>query len=401
MRVLVITNLFPNPYQPNRAAWNRHQIRALAERHDVAVIAPILWTDEFLCRARQGRKLSRDRRSICDGLPVVHPRYVYPPKVLRASYGNCYRWSIQKMFHENVRQFCPDLVFSTWAYPDGWTAVELSRLAGVPVVVKVHGSDILQLSRYPGRYAGTIEALARADAIVAVSQDLAKQMAGLGIDEQRIHVVYNGVDADLFSPGCRADARERLAIRRDLKILLFVGNLVPVKGIDVLLEACYRLAQRDVSFQCHLVGEGPMAGKLERQARRLGITEYIKLHGAKSQAQLPDWYRVADVVVLPSYSEGVPNVLLEAAACGVPFVATRVGGIPELARSNACRLVEAGSVDELAREIEIVLAAPSARDIGGFGQRTHQMAGQELSALLNKVLQDRHSSASLPTPCVT
>jgi teichuronic acid biosynthesis glycosyltransferase TuaC len=394
VRVLVLTNLYPNPYQPNRAPWNRHQIRGLAEYHDVTVIAPILWTDEFRCRARQGRILPHNRSSQCDGLPVVHPRYVYPPKLLRALYGRCYRRSVQTAFHDAVRHFKPDVVFSSWAYPDGWTAVELSRQADLPVLVKVHGSDIHQLKLYPGRNAGTIAALKRADAIVAVSQELARQVAELGIDEAKIRVVYNGIDSGMFHPGCRLEARSRLGINGDRKVVLFVGNLVPVKGLDVLLEACGQLAQNGIRFRCDIVGDGPLRAKLGRLAQRLGIADCISWHGARPQHELPDWYRAADVVVLSSYSEGIPNVLLEAAACGARLVASRVGGIAELEQLGGCRFVTPGAPDELAREIQVCLASPDPVAADHRSLRTHETSGQELAALLDEVRQYRTSRAS-------
>ena len=173
-------------------------------------------------------------------------------------------------FHDTVRQFRPDVVFSSWAYPDGWTAVELSRQADLPVVVKVHGSDIHQLKRYPGRNAGTIGALKKADAIVAVSQELVRQVAELGIDEAKIHVIYNGVDAEMFHPGCRYEARSRLGIASENNVVLFVGNLVPVKGLDVLLEACVTISAKWRLLPMRHYRRWTTAGKIETASPETG-----------------------------------------------------------------------------------------------------------------------------------
>jgi glycosyltransferase involved in cell wall biosynthesis len=294
---------------------------------------------------------------------------------------------VQNAFHEAVRHFRPDVVFSSWAYPDGWTAVELSRQADLPVLVKVHGSDIHQLKLYPGRNTGTIAALRKADAIVAVSQELARQVANLGIDQSKIHVIYNGIDNDLFHPGCRREARSRLGIDGEYRVILFVGNLVPVKGVDVLLKACGRLAEEDVRFRCDIIGDGPLRRNLQRQAQRLRIDEFIKWHGVRPQIELPDWYRAADVVVLTSHSEGIPNVLLEAAACGARVVASRVGGIPELADLGDCRLIQPGAPDVLAQEIKECLAPSETAAMEQRSLRTHQVSGQELAELLSQVRQ--------------
>src|SRR4051812_25047798 len=169
MRILAITNLYPNPLQPHRGTFNRQQFRALAERHDVRVIAPVAWTDERTACKQGGGGMPDDRRASCDGLHVEHPRYWYTPRVLRSRYGHFFRHSVKAAFDRALTEFRPHLVLAAWAYPDGWAAVELGRRVGLPVVVKVHGSDILTLPKTPGRGVRTAETMRRADGIVAVS----------------------------------------------------------------------------------------------------------------------------------------------------------------------------------------------------------------------------------------
>jgi glycosyltransferase involved in cell wall biosynthesis len=141
---------------------------------------------------------------------------------------------------------------------------------------------------------------------------------------------------------------------------LFVGNLLPVKAPDVLLDACERLTAQELDFACYLVGDGPLKPSLERRVRERGLSGRVTLCGALPHSRLPDWFRAASVVALPSYSEGVPNVLLEALACGTPFVASRVGGIPEIADSGVSRLVPPGCADSLARALRPFLTRPAA-----------------------------------------
>ncbi len=387
MRLLVLTNLYPNPYQPHRATFNRQQIRELAALHEVRVIAPILWTDELRERRRQGGpRLPADRRWACDGLTVEHPRYVYPPKVLRSWYGRCFLRSVQLTFQRVVREFRPDLVFAPWAYPDGWAAVELSRNAGVPVVVKVHGSDILALSRYPGRVRRTVETLSCADCVVAVSQHLTQRMVELGADAARLRVVYNGIDTDAFFPGDRRRSRTALALDHSTPIVLFVGNLVPVKGVDVLLEACALLVRGGVEFHCHVVGDGPLRAKAQKQAQRLGLSQHVVFHGSRPHGELPDWYRAANVVALTSHSEGVPNVLLEAAACGTPFVATNVGGVPEIAHWGASRLAPPGDARALSEALREGLDGRLPLATREPFARSFRRAADELSQLFEGIL---------------
>ena len=388
MRVLALTNLYPNPYEPNRASFNRQKLRLLADRHPLAIIAPIAWAEELSARWRGGARLPQQRRVRCDEITVDHPPYFYPPKILRGWYGQFYRWSVRPAFVRALDEFHPDLVFAPWAYPDGWAAVELGHRAGLPVVIMVHGSDILRLHLHPGRRRGTIEALRRAEGVVAVSQDLADQVIGLGVDPRRVRVVYDGVDAGLFSPGPAEAARARLGLPGEGPVLLFIGNLVPVKGLDVLVEACARLAGAGAGFTCYLIGQGPLRSRLERQVARLGLEGRVKLMGPRPHHLLPDWYRSATAFVLPSHSEGVPSVLLEAAACGTPFVASRVGGIPEIAHLGVSQLVPPGDAELLARAIGNAIERPSERPLhGAAAPRSIADAVSELVDLFDRVVQ--------------
>jgi glycosyltransferase involved in cell wall biosynthesis len=395
MRILAVTNLYPNPLQPHRATFNRQQFRALAGAHDLAVIAPIAWTDELAARWAGKGRLLEGRRVARDGLTVVHPRYLFPPRVLHNSYGRCYLWSIRGAFRQALREFRPDLVFATWAYPDGWAAVDLAHRAGLPVVLKVHGSDILLLDHFPGRRRGTVEALRRADRVVAVSRDLARRVIDLGADPDRVDVVYNGVEETVFHPGPRGQARDRLGLEPDVPVVLFVGNLAPVKGVDVLIEACARLAARGERFRCHLIGQGPLRPRLEERAGAAGLAGHVRFHGALPHERLADWYRAADVLALPSHSEGVPNVLLEAVACGLPCVASQVGGVPEVAALGPVRLVRPGDAAELADALADVLARPI-RGSAPTGLRGQATAAEELTALFERVVHGSRRPGRTP-----
>src|SRR5947209_3278765 len=338
MRILGLTNLYPNPWLPYRAPFNRHLFRLLAEEHAVRVISPIAWTDELRARRRGADPLPAGRWGITDGLLVEHPRYYFPPRVFRGLYGHCYRASVRDAFRRAVAEFRPDILHAPWAYPDGWAAVRLGHAAGLPVTIRVHGSDIRLLDRYPARRRPTEQALRAADGVIAVSRELRDLIVGMGVDPGRIIINYEGVDPSLFHPGPRDAARRDAGLDRAGKRLLFIGNLVWVKAVDVLLDACARVRRAGLRFELDVVGQGPFRGSLEAQARRLGL-DGVHFRGALPQTELPDWYRAADVFVLPSRSEGVPNVVLEAMASHTPVVATRVGGIPEVAIPEVCRLV--------------------------------------------------------------
>ena len=170
MRVLILTNLFPSPWQPHRATFNRQQFAAMAPEHEVRMIAPVAWTDRW----KSPDQAARGRVILRDGMTVEHPTYIYPPKVLRSWHGRCFLRSVRSTFERAVEQFRPDVVLASWAYPDAWAAVQLARSANLPLVAKVHGSDVLLLDQHPQRRAATAAALSQADAVVAVSRRLVR-----------------------------------------------------------------------------------------------------------------------------------------------------------------------------------------------------------------------------------
>lgn len=328
MRILVVTNLYPNPAQPHRASFNRCQFAALATRHDLRIIAPIAWT------SRAARCCGASR--IVDGISIEHPRYEFTPKVMRGWYGHWYSASIRRPFQRAVREFAPDAVLASWAYPDGWAATRLAQDAGLPVAVKVHGSDLLALGRDGGaRFNRTVEVLRSADAVIAVGRHLLQRAIVLGASPERTHHIPNGIDTSIFHPGDRAAARRRIGVDSRARLIVFVGNLVRVKGVDVLLDAMPSIVQRVDNAACVCIGEGPLKARLAAHAARLALDNHVSFAGSKPQQELADWYRAADVVVLPSRSEGVPNVLIEAAACASPMVASRVGGVPDVVPASA------------------------------------------------------------------
>ena len=392
MKILALTNLYPNPLQPHRAAFNRHRFRFLAADHELRMIAPVSWRDEWALRGT-APGISRDRRTTLDGIPVAHPRYWYTPGVLRGQYGRFFHASVRATFDRAVRESRPDVVLATWAYPDGWAAVRLARRHGLPVVVMVHGSDVRRMDEVPARSRGTREALCAADGVIAVSADLAARVVALGADPDRVLTVLDGVDRTLFNPGDRAQARRSLGLADDERHLLFIGNLLPVKGVDVLLHAAAKLAAQRSDWRLHLVGDGPERARLAAQAQALGVDARVVFHGSRAHAGLPEWLRAADLFVLPSRSEGIPNVLLEASACATPWVASDVGGIPEIVSLGAGTLVPPEQPDALADALARGLDAPP--PIPATGPRDRREAVAEIARFLERSAARTHAPQSL------
>ncbi len=252
-------------------------------------------------------------------------------------------------------------VVHTHGYRSDVTGGTAARLLGRPRVSTIHGF-IGGTSR--GRlYEAVQRRMLRAfDAVVAVSSPLVAELRAVGIAPERIHRIPNALGGDAPTLE-REEARASLRLEAGPRHVGWVGRLGLEKGPDVAVEAVAALARSDVVLS--FVGDGPMRGELETLARERGIQERVRFHGLIEGAGrlMPAF----DALLLSSRTEGTPMVLLEAMAAGVPIVATRVGGVPDVVEGVG-RLVEPCQPEALAHALGQVLDAD--RDaLGRAGRR--------------------------------
>jgi teichuronic acid biosynthesis glycosyltransferase TuaC len=319
MRVLIVSNLYPHRHSPDKAVYNRQQFAALTEYCEVQVIAPV---PRF--------ELSKDdvpMYDTIDGIEVSYPRYLVVPKLFQSLYGLLMFISLYRHARHRLKTFKSDVIFATWAYPDAVAAALLAKANGKPLVIKTHGTDLNYGLKYGLRRLMIRFAMRCALRIVCVSKRLREQLVELGIDPAKIHVLTNGVDSQLFKPTDRDRARAELELGDERRHVLFVGNLVPVKGADLLIRAVSLLPD-DVCL--HLVGHGCQEADLRIQTESLGVADRVSFHGQRPYEQMPVWQNAVDVFCLPSRNEGCPNAVVEALACGTPVVATDVGAVSQL-----------------------------------------------------------------------
>lgn len=334
MRLLIVTSQFPIAGEPNRGRPIHQTVRELSKLADVRVLSPVARYPRW---ARPRSYLFR-ASDPAHTLPDCDVRYVeYPalPLLTRPFNG----WLCARTLHAPLREFAPDVVLSYWLYPDAFGAMRAARCARLPLVVGARGSDLRVRDAVSRRL--TRPVLHAAKRILVVSEDLGRVAErDYDADPARIRAIPNGCDATIFHPRDRSDARAALGIDADAELVIYVGRLVPEKGLRELLDAMATLAPQRPKLQLALVGEGPMRAELDAKVAA-DPTLRVHLPGAQGPHEVARWMAASDLVTLPSYSEGHPNVLVEALACGRPVVATPVGGIPEVVDADCGLLVAA------------------------------------------------------------
>jgi glycosyltransferase involved in cell wall biosynthesis len=358
MNVLVFTSLFPNNVQPNLGIFIAERIARVAQLPGVGVkvVAPVPWYPPLLpgWRSRYRSVLSAET---VRGLDVLHPRYAMIPKVGMRHHGAMMLRSVLDPVRALHARHRFDVIDAHYLYPDGHAGIGLGHSLGLPVVVSARGSDVNRFAGLPRIRPMLESTLARADGVIAVSSALRDRMTELGAPASAIDVIPNGVDLAVYSPRDRHEARQRLGLP-DRPTILYVGNLVPGKGLEALIDAVSRLGGGDDMARragLLLVGGGRLRPALEARTASLGVASGVRFAGEVAHAELADWYSAADVLCLASEREGWPNVLLEALACGTPVVATRAGGIPEIVTSDRVGILADGTPDAIAAALRDAL----------------------------------------------
>jgi len=245
-----------------------------------------------------------------------------------------------------IRTIKPDIV-QVQAISIGIPAFLAKKILKIPYIVWGRGSDVY----LPGRFMRITSKpiLYDADAVLALTEDMRQKMKG--IVDREIFVVPNGINLEQFTGGSSPIAKEN-----GVKNILFVGRLHPVKGVQYLIRAMVNVLEEIPDARLILVGDGEERGNLEALSVQLGVQKSVQFVGVVPHEKVHTYMQHADAFVLPSLSEGFPGVILEAMACGLPVIATRVGGIPDIIIPDYNGyLIEVKDTENLANKIILLL----------------------------------------------
>ncbi len=270
-----------------------------------------------------------------------------------------------------------DILHGYYLVGAGFVTVYAGRYLGVPTVVSARGNDLDRAVFKPGQAGSIVWALARADAVTAVSGDLARKIDALQPGRQA-YIIPNGVDATHFAPALPDVAlKAKLGLDDQTPVVGFVGEARLKKGLTILLPAFTRVAARVLKIGAPSPALLLVGGVRQDDADIWRVFQVqnpdLNLHTTPyiNRDQLPSFYNLLDVLVLPSLRDGLPNALLEGMACECSVVATNVGGIPDVVRDNENGLlIPPGDIDALAEAVtELVTGSPERRAALGRAAR--------------------------------
>ena len=359
MRILAISHLFPNLKEKRYGIFVARQLSEIRRLGaEITVIVPRVWCPGLL--RHFDRWKNQDHKSpLCrfEGIETISVPYLRLP-------GNFYnRWSglaalgamkSKALELHKSRKF--DVIYATDFFPDGDAAVRLAQHLKIPAACLGIGVDVnitAQSSRIIYRhFVRTAKAL---DGTLACGQSVADGIKA--VTGKNPLCVYGVLDLEEFSPvPDKIPARKELGLPSDKTIVLYAGYLTKRKGVYELLDAIYKAQKKCPDILLVMCGSGPEETALQRLIREKGVENIIRMAGEVEPERMNKWMQASDLFVLASHTEGMPNVVTEAMACGLPVVATAVGGLPKaIGDCDGALLVPPENADELEKAIVKVI----------------------------------------------
>ena len=359
--LVVFSTLFPSAARPGAGLFIRERMFRVAQHRPLVVVSPQPWfPGQSLIRLlRPGYRPQAPALEVQQGIRVYHPRFLSVPGLLRQfdgwSMALASFWLLRRLKQQGAR-----LIDAHFTYPDGEAATRLGRWLDLPVTITLRGTEVPH-SKIPTlrpRLARTLKAAAH---VFAVSDSLRRLAIELGVAEEKCEVVGNGVDTVRFHPVDRTAARSRYGIPENAQALVSVGALVERKGMHRVIDCLPELIRHHPDLHYLIVGGGSPEGdnrtELAAQVARLGLAGHVHFLGALPPDELKWALSASDIFVLATRNEGWANVFLEAMACGLPVVATDVGGNAEVVcRDELGSIVPFGNAAALRLALDAALA---------------------------------------------
>lgn len=356
MHVLVVALSFPFPGNLHRSPFIKEQVLQLCRRVDrVTVLCPTTFLPSFAIRLRRGAVLASipEGYSLIDGkCDVWFPRYVKAPGYWFLGWTKA-QWFrlVNKVVTDFNKSYPVSLIHAHSGDVSAWASLRVSRRHGIPLVVTYHGSEVHdRLVNHRKGWQMCRDVFKHAQLNLPVSRDLESILRGQVEPQGQCETLLLGVDQSRFFPSSE---------RKKMRSVLFVGHVQKEKGIFDLLMAWKKVKAVCPDVVLTVVGNDRTCGEFSKRVALFAIGESVRMLGPLPNQTIPDVMRESSIFCLPSYGEGTPVSVMEAMSCGLPIVATRVGGIPDIVLHNQTGLlVDKGDIQGLAEALIALLGNP-------------------------------------------
>lgn len=376
MHLLMVADSFPSPEYPYHGTFICEQVKRLLDHVDrITVLCPTTYVPQFMKLSRVAVQASLPARyELVKGrCEVLFPRYVKAP-----GYA-CLWWTtaqwcriVSKTVSDLLKTGSLDLIHANGGGLVSWSAIQAARQYGLPCVVTYQGTEVhTDLVNQQNAWQLCRDSFRFADLNIMVSRSLERTLKACTEPQGRCEVMLRGVDLKTFYPPTMEEVRQ-LAV-------LFVGAVRTTKGAFDLLEAWTQVMTRCSHAELWIVGPDYTNGRFTQEVRSLGHDNSVKILGPQTLGKVADLMRQAQALCLPSHGEGTPNCVMEAMACGLPIVATEVGGIPDIVETGRTgMLVQKGDTQGLAVALASLLQNPDQR--ARMGKTAYEFACERLDA---------------------
>ncbi len=389
MRILAITHNFPHQDDPSCGVFAARQFQKMNQLgSDVHVLVPLAYAPSWFSRFER-YKLFRPRSLIqYAGVKAEGFLYLHPPKKLGLlADGRSAAMAVRKRVLQLHRERPFDVIFARGFWLEAEIGIHLSRLIHIPVAAVGMGSDVNVTPELGKAFQRKFQWIASTvDLAMATGKGVAGKISA--VTRKETPVIGGLVDLEIFKPvSDKEQLRKAHNIPLNKTILLFVGHLIRAKGLNELIEAFWLLKKQHDDVYLVICGDGTEKKTIIRTICKYNLAQDVYLAGTIMPEKINQWYQMSDIFVFPSYVEGMPNVVMEAMGCGLPVVASAVGGLPEaVSDCKGVFLIEPRNVQSLYSAVSGIIASKSERKEMSEASRQKAVELFDITEKVNQVL---------------
>lgn len=349
--LMIITNRFPHAQDSIRGAFVKEQVMALSKyfiRITVVSLTPYVPNNPIITPfiTVDHKKDALAKNYVLGNIDVHYPKpIVLPPLFTKKRVATkISKWIEKKIINKHNH---PDIIHAHFSWPSGFTSIKLKEKINIPVILTIHENHDWLLKEESDD--DIIHVWNQADALIRVNKLDAPILKKYN---DNVYSIPNGYSPDRFKPMDTINSRKVLKLPEDKFIIFTLGQLVERKGFKDLIGAAKLIREKRSDFLIIIGGMGPLQQELENEISKHNLTEHIHLIGYVPEKDVPVWINAANLFVLPSYSEGNPTVMFETLGCGIPFIGTTVGGVPEIINDEKLGILfPPGDIERMASAI--------------------------------------------------